>query len=354
MRLEDFARWDFGQGHMGGCRWGVGVIWDQSGTTLRVSQFMIHNEKLAQTMLEGYSILSLENSLSKDCDMEKTGCLKSNLKYIEALLTTKARYMTFTKARKKEIWLKVLLTDLGYELRLVATGALVKESATYLGKVRRTFWVFQEEQRTNIMCDVLPEEKMIIEFRLPENVIHPHSSQVIHPQSSQVINPQSSQTPDVSLQSLVDLLQFDSEPAVPSFLPTDDPLEFLHNVMAFMCTTLASSFPLTNSQLETSSNPINQVDMQGRQTQCYVGNFSNDGIDLYDSDCDDISTAKEVLMANLSNYGSDVISKVPHSEPYHHDMDNQSVHAMQDFKQTPVVDFLDNEITSDSNIIMYS
>ncbi|GJX90681.1 hypothetical protein Tco_0344007 [Tanacetum coccineum] len=59
-------------------------------------------------------------------------------------------------------------------------------------------------------------------------------------------------------------------------------------------------------------------------------------------------------MANLSNYGSDVISEVPHSEPYHHDMDNQSVHAIQDFKQTLVVDFTDNEITSDSNIILYS
>nr|GEY59640.1 hypothetical protein [Tanacetum cinerariifolium] len=34
-------------------------------------------------------------------------------------------------------------------------------------------------------------------------------------------------------------------------------------------------------------------------------------------------------MANLSNYASDVISEVPHFEPNHTDMDNQSVHAMQ-------------------------
>ncbi|GJT57776.1 hypothetical protein Tco_0992830 [Tanacetum coccineum] len=61
-----------------------------------------------------------------------------------------------------------------------------------------------------------------------------------------------------------------------------------------------------------------------------------------------------VLMANISNYGSDVISEVPHSETYPNDMENQSVHAMQDFEQTPVVDFIDNEIHSDSNIISYS
>nr|GEY92206.1 pyruvate, phosphate dikinase regulatory protein, chloroplastic [Tanacetum cinerariifolium] len=32
-------------------------------------------------------------------------------------------------------------------------------------------------------------------------------------------------------------------------------------------------------------------------------------LDAYDSDCDDVSNAKAVLMANLSNYGSDVISE---------------------------------------------
>ncbi|GJS18191.1 hypothetical protein Tco_0412663 [Tanacetum coccineum] len=82
--------------------------------------------------------------------------------------------------------------------------------------------------------------------------------------------------------------------------------------------------------------------------------FQTEDLDAYDSDCDDVSDAKAVLMANLSNYGSDIISEVPHFEPYHTDMDNQSVHAMQGFKQTPVADFTDNEITSDRNIIPYS
>ncbi|GKA85760.1 hypothetical protein Tco_0807414 [Tanacetum coccineum] len=82
--------------------------------------------------------------------------------------------------------------------------------------------------------------------------------------------------------------------------------------------------------------------------------FQTEDLDAYDSDCDDVSNAKAILMANLSNYCSDIISEVPHSKSYHNAMDNQSVHAMQDFKQTLVVDILDNEITSDSNIIPYS
>ncbi|GKC38954.1 hypothetical protein Tco_1051338 [Tanacetum coccineum] len=82
--------------------------------------------------------------------------------------------------------------------------------------------------------------------------------------------------------------------------------------------------------------------------------FQTKDLNTYDSDCDDLSTAQAVLMANISNYGSGVISEVPNSETYLNDMDNQSVHALQDFEQSPVMDFTDNEISSDSNIIPYS
>nr|GEV97446.1 zinc finger, CCHC-type [Tanacetum cinerariifolium] len=57
------------------------------------------------------------------------GSLKANLLDMKALSTTEAGYMTFTEAWKKKMWLKGLLTESRYELRLVAgiaTGALVK------------------------------------------------------------------------------------------------------------------------------------------------------------------------------------------------------------------------------------
>ncbi|GJS02792.1 retrovirus-related pol polyprotein from transposon TNT 1-94 [Tanacetum coccineum] len=63
--------------------------------------------------------------------------------------------------------------------------------------------------------------------------------------------------------------------------------------------------------------------------------FQTENIDTYDSDCDDLSTAQAVLMTNVSNYGSDVISEAPNSKTYLNDMDNQSVHALQDFEQSP-------------------
>nr|GEW89233.1 hypothetical protein [Tanacetum cinerariifolium] len=60
--------------------------------------------------------------------------LKANLQHMEALSTTEAGYMTFTEAWKKEIWLKGLLAELKYELRLVAgiaIGALVKGGSLF-------------------------------------------------------------------------------------------------------------------------------------------------------------------------------------------------------------------------------
>ncbi|GJW56704.1 retrovirus-related pol polyprotein from transposon TNT 1-94 [Tanacetum coccineum] len=82
--------------------------------------------------------------------------------------------------------------------------------------------------------------------------------------------------------------------------------------------------------------------------------YQADDLDAYDSDCDDFSTAKVVLMANLSSYGSDVLSEVPHSNNTHNDMLNQSVQEMPYSKQTHLMNYPKNEITSDSNIIPYS
>ncbi|GJR29716.1 hypothetical protein Tco_1105948 [Tanacetum coccineum] len=212
--------------------------------------------------------------------------------------------------------------------------------------------------------------------------------------------------------------QLDSGLTVPVFTQGDDPITYLNKAMDFLLVVAASRFPSTNNQLRTSFNLRNQAtiqdgrvtmqQVQGRQGQSYTGtgykgnatssggnntrgqarvvkcynfhgeghvarqypgipdgqaaqttilntaNFRTKDLDAYDSDCDDFSNAKAVLMANLSNYGLDVISEVPHFESYHNDMDNQSVHAMQGFEQILVVDFTDNEITSDSNIILYS
>ncbi|GJS60742.1 retrovirus-related pol polyprotein from transposon TNT 1-94 [Tanacetum coccineum] len=138
------------------------------------------------------------------------------------------------------------------------------------------------------------------------------------------------------------------------FSPGDYPIACLNKEMAFLTAIASSRFLTTNNQLRTSSNPRNQAtiqDVQGEILQVdrqelldattsnvkdiWLGNalsLSDQGM-LHD--CDDLLTAQAVLMANISNYGSDIISDVPNSKTYLNDMDNQSVQALQDFKQTP-------------------
>ncbi|GJY11999.1 retrovirus-related pol polyprotein from transposon TNT 1-94 [Tanacetum coccineum] len=82
--------------------------------------------------------------------------------------------------------------------------------------------------------------------------------------------------------------------------------------------------------------------------------FQTEDLDAYDSDCDDLSSAKAIPMANLSSCDPEVLSEVPYSDSYSNDMINQDVQEMYYSEQTHIDDFQDNEIHSDSNIIWYS
>nr|GEW75665.1 hypothetical protein [Tanacetum cinerariifolium] len=122
---------------------------------------------------------------------------------------------------------------------------------------------------------------------------------------------------------------------VPTFLPGDDPIACMNKAISFLSAVFTPRYPSTNNQLRSSFNPRNQTtvqdgrvtvqQVQGRQGQNVVGSdpgvadgqvaqtithnaaFQTDDLDAYDSDCDDISSAKVVLMANLLNCDSDVL-----------------------------------------------
>nr|GFB23277.1 hypothetical protein [Tanacetum cinerariifolium] len=184
---------------------------------------------------------------------------------------------------------------------------------------------------------------------------------------------------------------------VPMFQQGEDPTECINKAMAFLC-GVASRFPPLNNQLRTSSNPRNQETIQDagqpRVVKCYncqgEGHMERqcthpkrprnaacfkeklmfveaqeasqildkeqltDDLDAYYSDCNDLSSARAVLMANLSSCDPEVLSEVPYFDSYPSDMINQDVQEMQYYKQTHVDDYQDNKIHSGSNIIPYS
>ncbi|GJT00129.1 hypothetical protein Tco_0821298 [Tanacetum coccineum] len=126
-----------------------------------------------------------------------------------------------------------------------------------------------------------------------------------------------------------------------------------YNEKAMFTEALEAGQILDEKQLAFLADPKILAD-QAQTIIPHNAAFQTEDLDTYDSDCDDLSTAQAVLMANISNYSSDTISEVPNSKTYLNDMDNQSVHALHDFEQTPVMDFTDNEISTDSNSIPYS
>nr|GEX93744.1 integrase, catalytic region, zinc finger, CCHC-type, peptidase aspartic, catalytic [Tanacetum cinerariifolium] len=109
------------------------------------------------------------------------------------------------------------------------------------------------------------------------------------------------------------------------FQKGDDPIDAINHMMSFLTSVVTSRYPSTNNQLRTSSNPLQQATINnGREeelefladpsiaetpsTQYAVTNnaaYQADDLDAYDSDCDELNSAKIALMANLSHYGSD-------------------------------------------------
>ncbi|GJT55125.1 hypothetical protein Tco_0990179, partial [Tanacetum coccineum] len=79
-----------------------------------------------------------------------------------------------------------------------------------------------------------------------------------------------------------------------------------------------------------------------------------DDLVAYDSDCDELDTAKVALMANLSHYGSDALAEVHNPDNVDNNMINQGVQVMPSSEQSNVVNHSKTKITSDSNIIPYS
>ncbi|GKD14318.1 hypothetical protein Tco_1198725 [Tanacetum coccineum] len=108
---------------------------------------------------------------------------------------------------------------------------------------------------------------------------------------------------------------------------------------------------LDEEQLEFLADPGMDEALVAQQTIPHNAAFQTEDLDAYYSDCDDLSSAKAVLMANLSSCDSDVLSEVPYSDAYPNDMLNQDVQEMPYSEQTHIVDSLDNEIHNDSNII---
>ncbi|GJV32309.1 retrovirus-related pol polyprotein from transposon TNT 1-94 [Tanacetum coccineum] len=143
--------------------------------------------------------------------------------------------------------------------------------------------------------------------------------------------------------------QLDLGLTVPVFKQGDDPIDAINHMMSFLSTGRQISFAMGISRTYTSGASRSNTGKQ-RIVICY----NSDDLDAYDSDCDELNTAKVALMANLSHYGSDALAEVHNPDNVDNNMINQGVQVILSSEQSNVVNHSETEITSDSNIIPYS
>nr|GEV73651.1 hypothetical protein [Tanacetum cinerariifolium] len=94
-----------------------------------------------------------------------------------------------------------------------------------------------------------------------------------------------------------------------------------------------------------------------QSTQYVVTNnaaYQANDLDAYDSDCDEINSAKIALMVNLSHYGSNNLAEVHNQDNVTNNVIYQDVQATLTSEQSNILNQSETEITSDSNIISYS
>nr|GEU33790.1 hypothetical protein [Tanacetum cinerariifolium] len=96
---------------------------------------------------------------------------------------------------------------------------------------------------------------------------------------------------------------------------------------------------------------------ENQSTQYVVTNnaaYQADYLDAYDSDCNEINSAKIALMANLSHYGSDNLAEVHNADNVTNNVIHQDVQTLSIFEQSNIMNQSETKITSDRNIISYS
>ncbi|GJR45191.1 hypothetical protein Tco_1313294 [Tanacetum coccineum] len=104
-------------------------------------------------------------------------------------------------------------------------------------------------------------------------------------------------------------------------------------------TTIKGNDTCLNSALNQKGNGMIRGITEGQATQTVITHnaaYQADDLDAYDSDCNELNTAKVALMTNLSHYGLDALAEVYNSDNVDNNMINQAVQYVIESQQAAV------------------
>ncbi|GJY21467.1 hypothetical protein Tco_0394033 [Tanacetum coccineum] len=150
---------------------------------------------------------------------------------------------------------------------------------------------------------------------------YPYQSQMNHQTSSvpQIAYP----SPQVTTQPITESPLMDSSFVVPVFSPGDDPIAYLNKKMAFLTVVASSRNAAWYKEKAMLAEAREARQILDEEQLAFLADPGTEDLDTYDSDYDDISNAQAVLMAYISNYGSDIILE----EKANMEQNNESVTA---------------------------
>ncbi|GJS47379.1 hypothetical protein Tco_0597500 [Tanacetum coccineum] len=308
---------------------------------------------------------SVENAIQADCDIKATNIILQGLQpEVYALERECKLYDEFDKfayKKGKHYFLSTLppewskfMTDVKLVRDLHKTN--IDQLHAYLGQHE-----FHENESPQYGSPYQSQQYSTHQSSTPLSITYPSNDyqlsihhNVYSPSSS---IPQLEYAPTVNQQSEFSLP--DSSLIVLVFQKGDDPIDAINHMMSFLTAIVTSRYLTTNNQLRNSSNPRQQATINNarEQVEAILGNkgllsvtaakgkaicpnsalnlrgngmildpgipegqttqtvithnaaYQADDLDVYDSDCDELNTAKVALMVNLSHYGSDALAE---------------------------------------------
>nr|GFA61706.1 hypothetical protein [Tanacetum cinerariifolium] len=116
----------------------------------------------------------------------------------------------------------------------------------------------------------------------------------------------------------------------------------------------ANGHVLQEEELEFLVDPRTAESSSNQNVITTNAAYQADDLDAYDSDCDELNSAKIALMENLSHYGSDNLAEVNNQDNRTNHLIHQEMQVPSTSEQSTIMTQSNTEITSDSNIISYS
>nr|GEV85376.1 integrase, catalytic region, zinc finger, CCHC-type, peptidase aspartic, catalytic [Tanacetum cinerariifolium] len=159
-------------------------------------------------------------------------------------------------------------------------------------------------------CDEISTAKEVLMANLSKNEIHSDSNLILYSQYlSESQNAAVQDTNSSAQQDALILFVFEQlSNQCPKLKRKKDATWFREKVL--LVKSQGNGKVLTEEELEFLADPGIREGPVSQSVITQNATYQADDLDAYDSDSDEISTAKAVLMANLSSYGSDVLSEI--------------------------------------------